>query len=378
MLPGTKTITETNSRLTMKITFFIPDFKGGGAQNMIINMANEFARRDHLVTILTINKSGPFADRIDPAVTVTSLEKERTAQAFFELRKYLKGHQPDIVLSALFHVNILLLLAKITTPGIKSKIIVTERNHFSARVKNSDKSMDKLFPLLVLLFYRFADKVIGISKGVADDIRKIAKLPEHKVTWIHNPVVAESEIKALESHADLPWTDGSVIVTSGRLVPQKDYPTMLQAFAKLAEIQKAYLLIIGDGPQRLALEKAARELGIGDKIHFAGFVDNPIAHMKRADLFVITSRWEGFCNVIVEALLCGLPVVATDCPSGPAEILEDGKYGTLVPVGDVNALAAAMAQTLDTSHDPERQKQRAMDFTVEKICNRYEEVMKAL
>lgn len=363
----------------MKITFFLPDFKGGGAQNMVINMANEFAARGHETSILTINKSGPYANKVAGNVKLVSLGKDRTAQAFFALRKYLQQQKPDIVLSALFHINIMLLLARLSLPGIKTKIIVTERNHFSARVKYSDRALDKIFPVLVFLFYRFADKVIGISQGVAEDIRKTATLPERKVTWIHNPVVSAETLKALESDIPLPWHDGApVIVTSGRLVPQKDYPTLLDAFALLLKRQDCRLLILGDGPLRQQLETRTKTLGIKDNVHFSGFVDNPVAPMKSARLFVGCSRWEGFCNVIVEALLCGLPVVFTDCPSGPAEILENGKYGTLVPVGDTVALAAAMEAVLQNSSDPEKQKSRALDFTVKKICDKYEEVMNAL
>ncbi|MCB9991209.1 MAG: glycosyltransferase [Rhodospirillales bacterium] len=365
----------------MEIAFFIPDFKGGGAQRMIVNMANEFARRDHNTTLLLLNRDGPYQDKVSHNVKITSFEKDRAFKAFFRLRRYLKENRPDVVISALFHVNVLLVLARLSLPGLNTKIIVTERNHFSMRVKNSDRALDKLFPPLVFLLYRFADKVIGISKGVADDIRQSARLPEDKVDWIHNPVVTADTLEELKKTIKKPWFEHGtepVIVTSGRLVPQKDYETLFRAMAELVKTRKARLLILGTGPLREKLGEFARDLNIREYIHFAGFVENPLPYMKKADLFVMSSHWEGFCNVIVEALLCGLPIVATDCPSGPAEILDNGTYGTLVPVGDYEALAAAMAAALDAGHDPKRQKRRAMDFTVEHICNQYLNVIESL
>ena len=348
---------------------------------MIVNMANEFARREHKISLIVLHQDGPYRDRVSPAVEIVSLDKDRAGKAFFALRNCLLERQPEIVVSALFHVNVLLLLVRLSLWRKRPKIIVTERNHFSMRVKYSDRFIDKLFPPLVFLLYRFADKVVGISRGVADDIRKVARLPETRADWIHNPVVAPATLEALKETAADPWFeqgDEPVIVTSGRLVPQKDYDTLFRAMAELLKRRKARLLILGTGPLQEQLETLAQDLNIRDHIHFAGFVENPLAYMKRAQLFVMSSHWEGFCNVIVEALLCGLPVVATDCPSGPAEILDGGKYGTLVPVGGYEALAAAMAKALDAPHDPERQIRRAMDFTVEKICDQYEKLAESM
>lgn len=345
---------------------------------MIVNMANEFVRRNHNVTILVVQNVGPYAENVDKGVQVVDLNKDRTALTLPALRQYLAANNPDIFLSALFHVNILAMLAKIFTFGLKTKFIVTERNQLSLRTRNSEHKRDRLVPFLVFLLYRFADKVIGISKGVAGDVRQTAKLNEEKIGWIHNPVVSAQVLDQLEQNTDDPWFDESddpVIVTSGRLVPQKDYETFFLAFKKLLESKKARLLILGDGALKDELTQRTEQLGITDHVCFKGFVDSPLPYMKRAQLFAITSRWEGFCNVIVEALLCGLPIVSTDCPSGPAEILEDGKFGALCPVGDMDALAKAMEEALEKPIDPEIQKKRAMDFTVQKICDQYEALM---
>ena len=352
----------------MKLAFFIPDLRGGGAQRMIINMANEFARRGHEVDLLLANKTGTYEDLIGEGVRVIDFAKKRTVMALPVLRRYLRSNQPDIALSALTHANITLLMAKIITSQLKTKFIVSERNYFSIRNKSKG---NKVFPALIKLLYPHADSIVGISKGVAQDLEKILKLKSGHIQWIHNPVVTPELIdetaSTMTEKREIP-----LIVTSGRLVEQKDYPTLLKAFAELLEEKQAHLMILGQGELAEQTKQLTQDLGINEHVTFKGFLDKPLQEMAKADLFVLSSRWEGFGNVVVEALLCGLPVVSTDCPAGPAEILDDGKYGALVPVNDPAALAKAMAEKLEQPHDLETQKQRALDFTVEKICEQYE------
>ena len=357
----------------MKITFFIPDLKGGGAQHMIINMANEFARRQNEVTLLIGQKEGPYTDKIAPEVNTIDLNKQRTLSTYPALVSYLKAEQPDIFLSAMFYVNIVALLAKISLLNLKTKFIITERNLMSLRIQGSTKIRDKLSPVLIRLLYRLADQIIAISEGVADDLTNITKLPPHKIKWIHNPVITRQTLEYLNETPSAPLTkDQKTIITSGRLVPQKDYHTLLNAFSK---IQNCQLIILGEGELEQELKQKAKQLNIEENIHFMGFVKNPLALMKQADLFVLSSQWEGFGNVLVEALLCGLPIVSTNCRAGPSEILADGQYGTLVPVGDSQSLAKAIEKAINTPHDPDIQKKRALEFSVEKICDQYETVM---
>ncbi len=359
----------------MKITFFIPDLAGGGAQRMLINMANEFSGRNYRVTLLVVKEFGPYLSLIDNRVTLVSLNKDRSFLALPALVRYLRKNQPDIFLSAMFYINVLAIFAKLLTLGLKTKVIITERNFFSLRTKASNNTRDKFFPILVYIFYRFADKVVTISKGVKDDICKVANLPQNKVTWIHNPVVTPQMHALLKKEPNDDWFEtvtAPILVTSGRLVPQKDHVTLFYAFAKLIEKKEAHLLILGDGELCSELKALAQKLKISNNVYFKGFVENPLSYMKKADLFVLSSRWEGFGNVLVEALLCKLPIVATDCQAGPAEILSNGKYGTLVPVGDVKALASAMLNSLESTHDKNKQKERALYFTVDKICDQYE------
>lgn len=362
----------------MHIAFLIPDLAGGGAQHMVINMANEFASRGHKVDLLVVKDEGPYKEKVEKAVNVICFHRKKVFYAMPPLRKYLQNNKPDILMAAITNTNLLAAITKLFTHRLKTKIILTERNFFSMRIKKGNGAVTAfVMTVLVRLFYRFADRVVGISKGVADDIQTVANLPDNKIVWIHNPVVTEQTLKALEEDREDSWfneIDVPVIVTSGRLVEQKDYPTMLQAFARLLMTREAKLLVLGQGVLKEDLERMCETLGIAEHVYFKGFVDNPYPFMKKADVFVMSSQWEGFCNVIVEALLCGLSVVATDCPSGPAEILDNGKYGTLVPVGDVEALAQALDNALQKNTDTEQPKNRAMCFTAEKICDQYEQL----
>lgn len=365
----------------MKIAIFIPDFRGGGAQHMMVNLANALAARGHNMTLLVAHNAGPFAEKVGKKVTVIDFQKTRTLMALSGLWNYVRKDQPDILLSALTHANIVALLVKALSKRTKTKFVISERNFFSQSLHHSKSKKDKFFALLVPVLYPLADKIIGVCKNVADDIKKAARLSENKVTWIHNPVIVDeinSHTKENTNIAELGRPGLPLIMTAGRLVPQKDHMTLLRAFAKMLQEKDARLLILGQGPLRPKLEALAQKLGIANKITFQGYVNNPLPYFKEAKLFVLSSAWEGFPNVMIEAMYCGLAIVSTDCPGGPAEILEDGKYGLLCPVGDDDALAAAMLKALEEKPDPEIQKKRALDFTASKIAAQYEAVFQEI
>ena len=353
----------------MRAAFFLPDLRAGGAQHMVINMANEFAGRGHSVDLVLASAEGAFGPKIKSNVNTVVLGRGRVITTIPALRSYLKNKRPEIFLSALTHANLAAMIAR-TGLDIPTKFIVTERNFFSATNGNSGVASRFIMPLLKKIFYKKADKVVGISKGVTDDIVRVSGIPQDKAAWIHNPVVTPE----MEAIVFPPKTANAVpvIITSGRLVEQKDHVTLLKAFAGLLQKRPAKLVMLGAGPLEGELKALAEALGISNSVDFKGYVESPWPHMAQADVFVISSRWEGFCNVIVEAMLAGLPVVSTDCPSGPAEILENGEYGTLVPVGDSDRLQAELLQMLESSADPARQRQRALAFSVGTICGQYE------
>jgi glycosyltransferase involved in cell wall biosynthesis len=231
-----------------------------------------------------------------------------------------------------------------------------------------------LIKIISSLFFRYADAAICISKGVAEDFIKTTGMPPQKTHVVYNPIVypgLEQEARQSISHPWFATGNKPVILAVGRLVVAKDYPTLLNAFSLLNRKRQANLLILGEGRERLRLEALVRQLGLTENVQMPGFVKNPYAYMARARLLVLSSRWEGFGNVLVETLACGTPVVSTDCKGGPGEILEGGRFGRLVPVGDAQALAAAMLETLQTPPDRAMLRQRAQDFTLEKSVKEY-------
>jgi len=232
-------------------------------------------------------------------------------------------------------------------------------------------------PLLRWL-YPQADAIVAISHGVADDLVTRVGVRRDRITVIHNPVdIAGAGALAAEP-LDHPWFapgEPPVVLAAGRLVAQKDFFTMLDAFARVRARRPVRLVVLGDGPLRAALRTRAETLGVAADAAFPGFAANPFRFMARAGVFALSSRWEGFGVVLVEALACGCPVVSTDCPSGPAEILEHGRWGALVPVGDPARLAEALAAALDDPEDADARRRRAADFAPERALPAYAQVL---
>jgi glycosyltransferase involved in cell wall biosynthesis len=230
-------------------------------------------------------------------------------------------------------------------------------------------------PWVMRSAYTRADVVVATSAGVADDLARAIQMPRSRIVVIYNPVVTPSMIKKSWESVDHAWITGGscpVIIATGRLTKQKDFPTLIRAFARLREQQSARLIILGEGEDRERLQDLAAELRVEANIDFPGFVSNPYAYMRRASVFVLSSRWEGFGNVVAEALACGTPVVSTDCPSGPAEILEGGRWGRLVPVGDSASLSEAMVLALTEGRRGEEGRvRRAQAFTGEVAAKHY-------
>lgn len=226
--------------------------------------------------------------------------------------------------------------------------------------------------------YVYADAAFGVSSGVAAELRRLPGMAGERVHTVYNPVVAKDVDRKARESADHPWIGGAgppVILAVGRLSVQKSFSTLLVAFGRLLQRRPARLIVLGEGKRKPHLLSLARRLGVAEHVGFPGFVDNPYAFMARASLFVLSSRYEGLSTVLIEAMACGCPVVSTDCPHGPREILEDGKHGPLVPVGDAEALAAAMARTLDAPPRPEALRERASFFNAARAIDRYEELL---
>jgi glycosyltransferase involved in cell wall biosynthesis len=256
---------------------------------------------------------------------------------------------------------------------------VSERHNLSFRIQS--KPRQRALPRLMRRTYAMADAIVAVSKTVADDLGSVAGIPRHSITTIYNPVVTPNLPSRASESMDHPWfAPGAppVVLSVGRLAPVKDFPVLLRAFARVRAVRDAKLIILGEGKdapetsrRRAELMALATELGVAADVQLPGFAQNPLAYMARAAVFVLSSTWEGFGNVLVEALACGCPVVSTDCPSGPAEILDRGRYGRLVPVCDDVAMAEAILATLDAPPDPEVLRARGALFSADRAVESY-------
>ena len=226
--------------------------------------------------------------------------------------------------------------------------------------------------------YPHAGAVVGVSHGVSTEFEKVPGLERGRIHTIYNPVVSPHLMRGVRQPANHPWMDGSgapVILAVGKLNKGKDFSTLLDAFARLLAQRSARLIVLGQGRLRPNLLSLSRKLGVAEHVDFPGFMENPYAFLARADLFVLSSRSEALPTVLIEAMACGCPVVSTDCDFGPREILEEGRYGALVPVGDPEALSAAMARTLDDPLPRSVLRERASCFDAESAVEQYEKLL---
>jgi len=365
------------------IAFFIPSLGGGGAERMFLNLANEFVRRGLRVDLVLVRKEGPYLNKVAEEVNIVDLGARRTLFSLVPLIKYLRRERPRALIASMEHANIIAILAKFLA-RVKTKVIIRIANTLSVSLQGSKGYRQPLRLYGTILFSRFADKIIAVSKGVADDFAKTVRIPRETIKVIYNPTVTKKMLYQRKKHR-VQNTDKAqgreqkkqtcTVLGIGRLHPQKDFGTLIRAFAKVRENRNAKLIILGEGEKRKELKELVKELDLREDVELPGFVDNPYVYMARADVFVLSSRWEGLPNTLIEAMACGTPVVSTNCPSGPAEILENGKYGKLVPVEDVDVLAKAILETLENPIDSRKLQERAEYFSVKKAAEKYLAIM---
>ncbi len=339
-----------------RLAIFLPALYGGGAERTMLNLAQGIAGRGYSVDLVLAQAEGPYLAQVPESVRLVDLGKgrivnrSRTLTRLPSLVRYLRDEQPDAMLSALSRANIVALLAR-RVAGVPKRVVVNQQNTVSKAAPNAPSRLGRLVPRLARYFYRWADNVIGVSQGVVDDLVQSVGVPQHLLKVIFNPGITPELRKKAQAPLDHPWFqpgEPPVIIAVGRLTLQKDFPTLLKAFARLRQSRHVRLLILGEGAESQTLEALAVQLGVEQDVGLPGFVENPYPYMVRASVFVLSSLWEGLPTVLVEALYCGPPIVATDCPSGPREILANGEFGRLVPVGKPIALSEAIAAALDS------------------------------
>ncbi len=358
-----------------RISILLPDLRGGGAERIMIVLAHEFARQGHRVEFVLMRVEGDFLAEAQAAFSVVDLNCPRARSLPRVLARYLRYHRPDALLAAMWPLTVIAPLMRLT--GYRGRVVVSEHGILSAQYSSWGSIHRVALPSSMAVSYRLAHARAGVSVGVANDMASLSGLLHRMFEVIHNPVPPRPmpDAQALQT-VDALWAapHGARIVTVGSMKPVKNYPLLLRAFARMDRAD-ARLMLVGTGAAEANLRAIAVELGIAQQVIFAGFHPDPTPFYQTADLFVLSSDYEGFGNVIVEALACGTPVVSTDCPSGPAEILENGKFGRLVPVRDPQALADAMQQALAAPHDPALLKRRASDFAPAIAAKRYLELL---
>lgn len=363
-------------RPSTHVGFFIPTMNLGGAQQVTVTIANGLAARGYTVDLVLANGTGPLLDRVDDAVTVVDLATPSVPglgilASVPALRRYLRRQRPDFLFAAMMNANVVTVITD-AVAGVDTRVVLTEHNTFGVR----PGLRDRLTAGLASVLYPRADHVVGVSKGVADSVVEGTNVANDRVSVLYNPIDVEAIRAAAAEPLDdeaASLMDGDVVFTVGRLEAAKDHEMLLRAFARVHEERPWVRLVVGgSGSRREELEAFATELGLDDVVTFVGYVDNAYAYMAAASVFALSSKHEGLPTVLLEALACETPIVSTDCPSGPREILADGRYGMLVPVGDDAAFADALVETLDAPAPAAALRARAEDFSVDAVISEYE------
>lgn len=368
----------TQDKSKTRLAIYLPSLRGGGAERVMVTLANAFAATGYRVDLVLAEAHGPYLKDVSPKVRIVDLHAERVVKSLFPLIGYLRRDRPVAMLSAMNHANVIAVLAR-WLAGVTTRVVVSEHNSISIEASHSRNGRaTQLVYWLVKRLYRHADGIIAVSHDAAVDLARFVDLSVRAVRAIYNPFdVALIQRLATEA-IDHPWFapgQPPVVLATGRLTEQKDFLTLIRAFAQIRRRRSARLMILGEGESRGEIEAVAVKCGLtADDVQMPGFVTNPFSYMSRCGVFVLSSRWEGLANVLIEAMACGAPVVSTDCHSGPREILEGGRWGRLVSVGDEKALADATCATLNEAEHP-AVAVRAADFSVEKAVQGYLQVM---
>lgn len=359
-----------------RIAIFTANMAGGGAERAMLKLAGGIANDGYDVDLVLSRAEGPYLSQVSDAVRVVDLDSGHVLSSLPGLIRYLRREQPDAMLTSLNYVNVVGIWAR-RLARVDTRLVVNEQNQVSLEAPNSPRRRHRVLPLLIRRFYPWADHVVAVSRGVADDLTHTVGLSPNRIRVVHNPIVTPQLRSMAAAPLDHPWFgpgEPPVILAVGRLSQQKDFPNLIRAFALVRQERPARLMILGEGPEQRVLEALIDELGLAVDVKLSGWVLNPYPYMRRAQAFVLSSRWEGLPSVLIEALYCGAPVIATDCPSGPQEILDGGEHGLLVPVGDVSALARAIERALD-ENIPRPTEASWVPYEQETVVNRYMQVL---
>lgn len=360
-----------------RIGIVIYSLAGGGAEKVSVNLGNTFNELGHKVDFILAKQEGELLSELQTDINIFA-PKQASAREWKEtIQSYSEEQKPDVVLAMMEGAGILSIQA---CRKQRTKVFVVSHNHFTRHTSKSKRLKERiLMPLAAKIYLRKADGIIGVSKGVSDEIRSVSGIIKTKVHTIYNPILNDdfyTKLHAPVSHdmliEDRDWL---TVITVGRLTKQKAHEVLLSAIQEISVKQKVKLLIFGQGERLAELKALAHRMGISEFVSFEGFSSNPFAYIKKSDVFVLSSSWEGFGNVLVEALASGVSVVSTDCYSGPSEILLNGKFGQLTPVGDTHKMAESIIKAKNFHMDKTALKLHLEQFETNSIAKKYLNVM---
>lgn len=355
------------------IAVFVSFSGTGGVERMIVNLIRGFVDLGQPVDLVLVRDRSPHLERLPPEVNWVRLDTDHTFLAVPALARYLREQRPFALLAAKDRAGRAAVLAR-RLARTDTRIVMRLGTNLSTAMADKPTFARWLRYRPIRWLYPRVDQIVAVSDGVAEDTAAIARIPREHIRVIRNPVITPELEKLAAEPCDHPWFQPgqpSIIVGAGRFQRQKDFPTLIRAFAQVQAQPPCRLVILGDGGGQAKLEALISELGLGDRVDLPGFRTNPYSYLARADLFVLSSAWEGSPNVLTEAMALGTPVVSTNCPSGPRELLDGGRYGPLVSVGDVNGLARAMAETLDHHLPPSALKAAVAEYNQNESAGNY-------
>ncbi len=355
-----------------KIMVLVPDLRLGGFEKNRVQLSNIFFDQGHEVVLVSLGDERDLACLLNPGITFLTLGGARSVSAIMALSRIFKQHKPDAVLAGLWPLTFFAAASYVMT-GRRGRLVITEHNQLSLQYKKWGLRHYLILRATLAFACRVSSANGAVSLGVVRDTARLAKLHHSKFSVLFNPLrtlpdPSEAELATAEASWRKPR--GRRVVTVGTLKAQKNHKLLIDAVA-LVKGKNAELIIVGDGPMREELGDYISERGFQKYCQLVGKHENPSAFFQTADLFVLSSDYEGLPNVVIEAMSFGLPIVSTDCPSGPSEILDGGRFGDLVPVGDVQALSSAIDENLSCPKDPNALKNRALDFSPDKAAERY-------
>lgn len=348
----------------------------GGAERAALHLMNSLVKRGLKVDLVLLHKTGDFLSKVDPQIIIFNLNKRKASESIGVFKKYLQSNDPDKIFAIQNHIQLMVLIA-VKLISWKGKVILNEQSTYLKNLKGFKGFMQ--IQLSKLLFPR-AERIVAVSQGVAEELINEFPALKSKISVINNPIITDEFLSVKNLPVDHPFFNGEnkVIISAGRLTKSKNFDLLIRAFHKLKSSEHLKLIILGDGEENHHLKHLIKQLQLTDNVSFPGFVNDPCRYFTKAEIFVLSSDYEGLPGVIIEALACGCKVVSTDCENGPAEILMNQKYGWLTPVGDSKALAEKIEIALNSHVDRVSLMNRANDFHENKIVDEYMELFSKL